>query len=143
MNINRKETDDLKQELMDSPSLDQFLEDNEQNFMSENVSDILQDLYEKQHMTKADLARQIGMSEIYLHQIFGGRRTPSRNRLLSLCFGLHASLDDTQKILRHCGLAQLYPRVRRDSMLSYGLVHEMTAQQMNERLFLEGEETLF
>ena len=32
------------------------------------------------------------MSEIYLHQIFAGRRTPSRNRLLCLCYGLGATV---------------------------------------------------
>lgn len=83
------------------------------------------------------------MSEIYLHQIFGGRRTPSRNRLLSLCFGLHATLEETQTVLQHSGYAQLYPWVKRDSMLIYGVIHSMSAQQMNERLFGEGEETLF
>lgn len=143
MEISKKETDDLKQELMDSESLEQFLFKNEESFASENVSDILLRLFNRCELTKADLARHAGMSEIYLHQIFGGRRTPSRNRLLSSCFGLHATLEETQMILQHSGLAQLYPRVRRDSMLIYGLIHEMTAQQMNERLFAEGEETLF
>lgn len=143
MEINKKETDDLRQELMESESLEQFLTDNEKNFSSESVSEILFRLFNRSDLSKAELARHSGMSEIYLHQIFGGRRSPSRNRLLSLCFGLHATLEETQMILQHSGLAQLYPRVRRDSMLAYGLIHEMSARQMNERLFQEGEETLF
>ncbi len=40
------------------------------------------------------------MSEIYLHQIFAGRRNPSRNRLLCLCYGLEATVDETQELLK-------------------------------------------
>ena len=47
------------------------------------------------------------MSEIYLHQIFAGRRTPSRNRLLCLCYGLGATIEETQELLRLCGIAEL------------------------------------
>ena len=32
------------------------------------------------------------MSEVYLHQVFSGRRSPSRDRLLCLCLGLAVSL---------------------------------------------------
>ena len=92
---------------------------------------------------KAALAKQSGMSEIYLHQIFAGRRNPSRSRMLCLCFGLSASLKETQELLRLCGLAELYPKVRRDAIIIYGLLHGMDLFAVNDRLFSEDEETLF
>ena len=63
------------------------------------------------------------MSEVYLHQVFSGRRSPSRDRLLCLCLGLEATLEETQELLRQAGFAQLYPRHKRDAVISYGLVH--------------------
>ena len=98
---------------------------------SGGVQRLLTHLFEKRAITKSALAKQSGMSEIYVHQIFAGRRNPSRSRLICLCFGLGATLDETQELLRLAGLAPLYPRIRRDAIIIYGLVngvglHELT-----------------
>ena len=86
--MKKKNTDGLQQELMDSPDLSQFLSQNQEQFENKSVAELLNRLFEKKHISKAALAKQAGMSEIYLHQIFAGRRNPSRNRLLCLadCF---------------------------------------------------------
>ena len=138
-----KNTDDLRQELMQSPNLDEFLSDNEENFSNESISDILNRLLIKKNISKASLAKQSGISEVYLHQIFAGRRNPSRNRLLCLCYGLGASLDETQELLKLCGAAQLYSKNRRDAIIIYGIVLNITLLEINDKLFSEDEETLF
>ena len=74
--------------------------------------------------------KQSGMSEIYLHQIFAGHRNPSRNRLLCLCYGLSASIDETQELLKLSGMAQLYPKRKRDAIIYYGLLHKEKPLQM-------------
>ena len=53
---------------------------------------------------KAELARRSGISEVYLHQVFAGRRNPSRDRLLCICVGLGITLDETQRMLTQGGL---------------------------------------
>ena len=83
------------------------------------------------------------MSEIYLHQIFAGRRTPSRNRLLCLCYGLEASIEETQELLRLCGMAELYPKLKRDAIIYYGLLHKLDLFVIYDKLFDENEDTLF
>ena len=83
------------------------------------------------------------MSEVYLHQVFSGRRNPSRSRLICLCFCLSATLEETQELLKHCGLAQLYPRIRRDAIIIYGLVNGVSLFEVNDKLFSEEEETLY
>lgn len=67
--------------------------------------------------TKAALARKAGMSEVYLHQVFSGRRKPSRDRLLCLCVGLGLNSRD--------------------------LVHGKTLAEINDALMAEGERILF
>ena len=141
--MKKKNTDGLQQELMDSPDLTQFLSQNQEQFVNRNVAELLNHLFEKKNISKAALAKQAGMSEIYLHQIFAGRRNPSRSRLLCLCFGLGASLEEAQDLLRHCGCAELYPKVRRDAIIIFGLLHGMDLFTVNDRLFSEDEETLF
>ena len=72
--MKKKNTDGLQQELMDSPDLSQFLSQNQEQFENKSVAELLNRLFEKKHISKAALAKQAGMSEIYLHQIFAGRR---------------------------------------------------------------------
>ena len=117
--MEKKNTDGLQQELMDSPDLEQFLSQNQEQFVNKSVSELLNHLFEKKYISKAALAKQSGMSEIYLHQIFAGRRNPSRNRLLCLCYGLGASVEETQELLKLCGMAQLYPKLKRDAIMDY------------------------
>lgn len=138
-----KSTNNLRQELMSSANLDQFLSENGENFNSGSVCDLLNRLFQKRTLSKAALAKQSSMSEVYLHQVFAGRRTPSRSRLLCLCFGLSATLEETQELLKQCGLAQLYPKSRRDAIILYGIANGMNLFAVNDKLFAENEETLF
>ena len=141
--MQKKNTDDLRQELMQAPNLYRFLSTNREQFSNESLVESLNRLLGEKHISKAALAKQAGMSEVYLHQIFAGRRNPSRNRLLCLCFGLEASIDETQDLLKRCGLAQLYPKNKRDAIIYYGLVHKMSLPELNDKLFAEEEEMLF
>lgn len=141
--MQKKNTDNLCQELMDSPNLTQFLNQNKEQFVNVNLSELLNQLFESKNISKAALAKQSGMSEIYLHQIFAGRRNPSRNRLICLCYGLEASVEETQQLLRLCNMAQLYPKLKRDAIIYYGLQHKLGLYEINDRLFDEDEETLF
>ena len=141
--MKNKNTDSLQQELMDSPNLKRFLAQNQEHFVNKNITDALEQLFQRKNISKAALAKQSGMSEIYLHQIFAGRRNPSRNRLLCLCYGLEASVEETQELLKQCGMAQLYPKLKRDAIIYYGLLHGIQLFEINDKLFDEDEETLF
>ena len=138
-----KDTNSLQQELMDTPDLDRFLSENQDSFRSGSTHELLNALFQKRNISKAALAKQSGMSEVYLHQVFAGRRSPSRNRLICLCFGLSATLEETQELLKQCALAQLYPKNKRDAIIMYGLVNGISLFDVNDKLFSEGEETLY
>ena len=141
--MERKSTGQLNQELMQASSLGEYVSENRDAFSEQAVSQLLSELYEKKSISKAALARRAGMSEVYLHQVFSGRRSPSRDRLLCLCLGLEATLEETQELLRQAGFAQPYPRHKRDAVISYGLVHGISLGEINDRLFVENEKTLF
>ena len=138
-----KDTGDLHTELMQTEDLHAFLKENEESFKTEEFREMLDRLFSKCSLSKAALAKASGMSEVYLHQVFSGRRRPSRNRILSLCFGLGATLEETQRLLRRSACAELYPHNRRDAILIFALLHAENAVTVNDRLFAEGEETLF
>ena len=121
-----KTTNDLQNELMSAPDLDRFLTENQNNFYDASFADLLMSLFEKKRISKATLAKKAGISNVYLYQIFSGERNPSRNRILCLCFGLNASIEETQELLKHSGYAQLFAKNKRDAIIIYGLTHDMT-----------------
>lgn len=137
-----KNTDDLQQELMEAHDLDQFLSDNEENFINNSVCELLSLLFRKRNISKATLAKQSGMSEVYLHQVFAGRRNPSRSRLLCLCFGLQTTVEETQELLKQWGFARLYTKNRRDAIILYGILNGQDLFAVNDKLFAENEESL-
>ena len=141
--MEEKSTSQLNEELLQASSLSDYVNGNRAAFTEKDVAELLSALYEKKKLSKAALARKAGMSEVYLHQVFSGRRKPSRDRLLCLCIGLEASLEETQELLRQASFAQLYPRHKRDAIISYGLVQGLSLGDVNDRLFVENEKTLF
>lgn len=139
----KKDTSELQNSMMEHTNLDRFLTENRENFQNNTVPELLLHMIEKKGISKAVLAKQAGMSEVYLHQVFAGRRNPSRSRVLCICFGLNATLEETQELLKQCSLAQLYPREKRDAIIIYGLLHGLSLFEVNDKLFEEDEETLF
>ena len=141
--MREKSTDDLKQELMEQASLDQYITENEAYFVETDLIEVLTRLYEHCGLSKAELARRAEMSEVYLHQVFSGRRKPSRDRLLCLCIGMEASLEETQELLKQVGYAPVYLRLKRDAIIGHGLLHHTPLTEINDKLFSENEKTLF
>ena len=138
-----KETNDLRQGLMEAPNLDSFLSENLDSFQNTTACDTLCRLFQKSRLSKATLAKRSGMSEVYLHQVFSGRRNPSRSRLICLCFGLKATIAETQSMLKQCGYAELYPKNKRDAIILFGFLHNKTLFEVNDMLYDQEEETLF
>ena len=136
-------TSDLTRDLMNQSNIDLYLRNNIASFADQSVAEQLTELYEKKSISKAELARRAGISEVYLHQVFSGRRNPSRDRLLCICIGLGATLDEIQALLKRVSYAQIYPKIKRDAIISFGVVHHMDLNAINDKLFAENEKTLF
>lgn len=140
--MNEKNTDTLQQELMSTNNLDRFLTENDASFRDVPLQEAIQRIFDEKGMSKAQLAKQSGISEVYLHQLFSGRRFPSRSRLLCLCFGLGATVDEAQSLLQQARHAPLYSRDRRDAIIIFALSHHMALFEVNDKLFTENLDTL-
>lgn len=141
--MKQKSTSELSRGLMSEANLDSYLARNKSAFSTQSITGLLEGLYRRTGMSKAALARQAGMSEVYLHQVFSGRRKPSRDRLLCLCISMKATMEETQEVLKGAACAPLYPRRRRDAIIGHGIAHGTPLSQINDNLFQENEKTLF
>lgn len=135
-------TDALTRELMEASDIESYIRKNQNSFISCSVMDQLIVYYKRMHITKAELARRACISDVYLHQLFAGRRQPSRNRLLCLCIALELSFEETQRLLKQASLAELYPRHKRDAIIIHGLLNHVSVEGLNDKLLLEGEAAL-
>lgn len=140
--MNKKNTNELQNELTAAPDLNRFLSENREQFVEAGFLDTMQTLFQKSGLSKAALAKNAGTSEVYLYQIFSGLRMPSRDKILCLCFGMSAALEQTQELLKCGGLAQLYPKNRRDAVIIYAIAHHLGLMEANDLLFSENEATL-
>lgn len=141
--MKKKNTDDLKQEIQQVADLDRFLQENQDNFINGDITEYLVKLYEKNPISKAKLAKAACISEVYLHQLFAGKRKPSRDRLLCVLIAMGCTLEDMQNLLHHCGYGQLYAHNRRDAIVMYGIVHKMALSDINDALFKAELDSLF
>ena len=102
----------------------------------------LEHIIEERGMKKKDIVRKLNLEESYARKLFGGQRIPTRKILLQCAFLLSLDLSDTQRLLDIGQKPRLYPRVRSDAAMIYGLEEKMTLEEMNSFLDEIGEEIL-
>ena len=137
-------TGDLQQALMETEHIESYIKQHAGDLRCGDTAAAIQALLKAHHITnKAELARRAVMSEVYLHQVLAGRRKPSRDRLLCLCIGLEASLEEIQSLLKQARYAQLYPRDERDAVIAHGILHGIPLSQINDKLFDLNQKTLY
>lgn len=138
----KKPTDELMDALNQCSSVKEYI-DNEQDYLIDSaLSDYLNQLLEEKSLKKSTVIKNSELNEIYGYQIFSGKRIPSRDKLISISFGMELSLEETQALLKYAGFAPLYPKQKRDSLLIWGKNHQFSIYQINELLYTENENTL-
>lgn len=138
----KKPTNELMDALNQSSSIDEYI-NNEQDYMIDStISDYLNQLLNEKSLKKSAVIKNSELNEIYGYQIFSGKRIPSRDRLISIAFGMGLSLDEAQALLKYTGFAPLYPKQKRDSLLIWGISHQFSIYQINDLLYTENENTL-
>ena len=135
--------DILLRELMEDDDLEACLQRNDGLFLRKTVAQGLAELFQTRSISKAELARRSDVSLVYLHQVFAGKRTPSRDRLLGLCLALGASVEETQHLLLGTFYSPLNPLNRRDAVLIFALAHGMKLPEVRAALEGAGEPPLY
>lgn len=131
----KKSTDELLNILKHSPDLNTYYEKAAENISFLSVSDYLNKLCAEKNVSPAYCIKYSGLQRNYAYQIFSGKRIPTRNKLLALCFGFQLSLDETQTLLKSTGYPILYAKNERDSAIIYALQRKCSVTDLNELLF--------
>lgn len=128
-----KTTEELLQTLKNT-DIHSYFRENPDEFVSSPLSEYLNKLIAEKGITISEIIKNSDMYNIYVYQIFSGKRTPSRDKLLQLCLGMNLSFDEVQTLLKHSEYAPLYPRNMRDSIIISAFMNRMTLMQCNDLL---------
>ncbi|MBR4733388.1 MAG: hypothetical protein IK081_11540 [Lachnospiraceae bacterium] len=136
----QKTTEELMHDIADGVTMQEFVTLNAEEMMQGSLSAYLRTMLERYQVKKADVFRKAGLvGSNYGYEIFqSDKKTPSRDILLMICLAFPMTIDETQRALRHAGLALLYPRDARDAYVLYALKNQTPVDELNTLLHEKG-----
>ena len=117
MNI---ETQELLNRLETEDDIALFFKENEGEFLTINLRELLNELVAHKELKLSDIVRKSGQGD-YVYKVFNGDRKPSRDILIGIAIGMNLTFKETQFVLRIAKQAALDPRDKRDSILIYSI----------------------
>lgn len=138
----KKSTQELLDILKNTPSFSNYAEQEEAELIEVPLSDYLNRLIQAKNQDLPSLIRKSGLDRTYCYQIFDGRKRPSRDKVLALCFAMELSFPEVQQLLKATGYPILYARMERDSAIIFCLQRNCALSDANELLYELGYEEL-
>ena len=129
-----KDTAQLEHELTEADDVKTFLDANAENFRKFTLAEYLRRLLAEKNLSKAQVIRDSQLDEGYAQHIFGGRKNPSREKILSLALAMHLTPKETDYLLYYAGHSKLYARNERDNVFAFALENCKTVLQTNALL---------
>lgn len=133
-------TEELLAELLASPSIEGFLDENAINEVT--LSEYLQQLLDKKGLKRAEVIRKANLNATFGYQVFTGARGAGRDTILQLVFAMELTLREANRLLQAAGVNGLYCKNRRDGIIIFCIEHSYSLQETDEELYHFGEETI-
>lgn len=140
--MNTKTTEELRHEIKAATDIDYYLKSNKKNLLTCNLPQYLNILLSQKGISKADVVRASLLNRAYVYQIFSGEKTPSRDTLIAIAFGLSLSDEEAQTMLKISKNRELYARDERDAIILFALQRNKSVFEANDLLFDHGSKTL-
>ena len=132
--VSRINTNTLLKRLFKAEDLDSYLESNALCLGTPDFCALLKSHCERKGLLPAHVIERSQIERTYGHQLFNGTRRPSRDKVLQLALGLGLGVNETQQLLRAAGKSPLYPRLKRDAVILYGLGKSQPLLTVQENL---------
>ena len=122
--------------------MEKFMEEPKVIDSFKNFPDYFRSLSAVQQLESGELIQRSGLERSFYYQVMKGTRNPSRDKVLRLCIAAGLTLRETTRALELSGNAPLYPKNRRDIILTVAINQNATVDDANLLLFKYGEEPL-
>ncbi len=114
-------TDELLKLLFKERNLERFLQRNESVYLNTSFSDYISSWCKTHQEVPEHLIRRANLEKSFGHQLFTGKRKPSRDTVIQMAFAMGADVPQTQEMLKIARKSLLYPRIKRDTVVIYCL----------------------
>ena len=108
----------------------------------QSFPEYFQSLDAVKEMDSRNLIRSSGLERSYYYQVMKGTRRPGRDKVRRLCLAAGLNLKETTRALELSGNAVLYPRSRRDIILTVAVNQMADVDDTNLLLFKYGVKPL-
>ena len=101
----KKSTDELMKILKNKHSIDDYFAENDSEMFFGTLQEMLEFYRLRNQLSKADVARGSGIKREYCYELLRGdnAKSPSRDKVIMLCFGLNLSVEECQQVLKKSG----------------------------------------
>jgi len=130
------ETEKLVEKLQTADSLDDYLDEfGEHCLEGFSFSECYKMLARKKNVKNLAVFDLGQVDRSYGYEIVKGKKKPSRDKVIKICFGLQLSIPEAQLLLRHSGFSPLTPKARRDATVMFALAHGVNLMNANDMLY--------
>ena len=133
-------TEELLEQLLKSSSPEAYLEEAPADERS--LAEYLTDLTYARGIKRSDVVRGSMLNATFTYQVYKGTRKAGRDNVIRLAFGVGCTLRETQRLMRHAGVSELYCKNRRDAIIIYCIDKGCTLAECDDELYRLGEDTL-
>ncbi len=137
-----KTTNDLAGEIKSANSAEEYLTQNSDYLLRQDISQVLNSALFKANLSVAQVIKRSGLARAHVYHIFNGKRLPSRDKLIAIAFGLGLDETETDLLLKKCRFSQLYAKDARDAVIIFNLSHGRDVFETNCDLESHGFELL-
>jgi len=132
--VRQSKSEKLYLQIMNVSSFSEFWESHKDEIVELSLSDYLSALLKEKKLKRSDVVVKTGLDKAYVYQIFAGKKNPSRDKLITMAFGMKLSEEETQKMLRLSGHRELWPKDERDALFLFAIQHRMSLADVHTEL---------
>lgn len=126
MSEKRINTEELLRMMFMESSLDHLMSRERDSLTLPGFADYITALCRQRQEPPERVINRADIEKSYGHQLFSGKRSPSRDTVLKLAFGFEMGYEDAQELLKVARKSLLHPKVKRDMVLVFCLQHRYT-----------------
>ncbi len=116
-------TDQLLDLLFMESNLERLMEKGSESLGMPDFPDYISALCRQRGEVPERVINRANIEKSYGHQLFSGRRKPSRDTVLQLAFGFEMDYNAAQELLKIARKSLLHPKVKRDMVIVFCLQH--------------------
>lgn len=134
----RFSTDELTNGILRTRDFKRYLNNHADSLQEQTLQDHLERLLQKKGMKRADVIQRANLDRAFGYQIFDGRKSPSRDKVIQLAFGFGLNYEETRELLRVARKTALYARIKREAILIYAIGHNLSVME-TQYMLMEAE----